>query len=64
MKKIAAYALAIAFFGAIVGLIYWGIGSLASWVLAYFGVVVPWTICAAAFFLLSCIFGRGYRSAK
>jgi hypothetical protein len=39
------------------------IGWLASWVLGYFGIHVPWYVCSVGAFVLGCIF-RGGRSSK
>lgn len=39
-----------------------GIG--AAWVLSYFGLVVPWYVCAVALFILSSIFRFGVTVTK
>ena len=51
MEKVVLYVFALVISCAVMC----GIGFLFSWVLAFFGLVVPWSVCAVAWFLLLCI---------
>ncbi len=58
LAKTVGAGLAVALVFMLAAGIYSALGALASWVLSFVGVSVPWYACAVGLFIIGAVFGR------